>query len=192
MTSNTQKEKAIQALQNNSWGRTVDAPLSLEFNLLTKEDKESCLVYEREYSSLSNTDLDPLGEYMKYARARGDAKESDDITLKLLVTLHHKLDELKKILTNDVKEYLKLESKENIQALGHGVILMPKPTFQKGGYYYARIDLPVFPQRIVPLFFEAIEANVAKVKRMHEKDERDWDGYITSRERALIREIKGF
>ncbi len=189
--NDAQKKKALNMLQNSSWGRTVEAPLSLEFTFLDKTNRESVLVYEKEYSSLSNTDIDPLGEYMKYSRARGDT-ESDDTTLKLLVALHHKIDEIKKILTNDIKEHIKLEHKEHIKALGHGVIIMPKPIFKVGGYYYARIDLPVFPQRIVPLFFEAIETGIAKVKRIHEKDERDWDGYITSRERALIRELKGF
>ena len=129
---------------------------------------------------------------MKYARAKADSREADDIVLKLLVTLHYKLDEIKNILTDNVRQFVKLESKENVEALGHSVIIMPKAVFQKGAQYYARIDLPVFPERLIPIFLEAIEPKVAKVKRIHERDERDWDSYITSRERSLIRELKGF
>lgn len=129
---------------------------------------------------------------MKYARAKADSREADDIVLKLLVTLHYKLDEIKNILTDNVRQFVKLEFKESVEALGHSVIIMPKPVFQQGGQYYARIDLPAFPERLIPIFFDAIEPKVAKVKRIHERDERDWDSYITSRERSLIRELKGF
>ncbi|RAX58018.1 hypothetical protein CCZ01_04195 [Helicobacter monodelphidis] len=176
--------------QNQSWGRTVPVPLTLEFSKMGNT-KEELFPYEKEYSSLSNMDTDPLGQYMKIAKSRGETKESDELTLKLLVALHYKIDELKRIMTNETREYLELQCKENVQALGHGVVIMPKVLFEVGAIYYARIDLPVFPQRIVPLFLEAVTREVAKVKKMHERDERDWDGYITSRERAIIRELKG-
>lgn len=192
MIDENRKKQVLNALQNTSWGRTVQAPLNLEFALIDAADSESTKAYEREYASLSNADADPLGEYMKYARAKADSREADDIVLKLLVTLHYKLDEIKNILTDNVRQFVKLESKENVEALGHSVIIMPKPIFQKGAQYYARIDLPVFPERLIPIFLEAVEPKVAKVKRIHERDERDWDSYITSRERSLIRELKGF
>ncbi|MDE7217750.1 MAG: hypothetical protein K2N54_08560 [Helicobacter sp.] len=192
MIDENRKKQVLNALQNTSWGRTVQAPLNLEFALIEAADSESTKAYEREYASLSNADADPLGEYMKYARAKADSREADDIVLKLLVTLHYKLDEIKNILTDNVRQFVKLESKENVEALGHSVIIMPKAVFQKGAQYYARIDLPVFPERLIPIFLEAIEPKVAKVKRIHERDERDWDSYITSRERSLIRELKGF
>ena len=106
--------------------------------------------------------------------------------------MHYKLDEIKNILTDNVRQFVKLESKESVEALGHSIIIMPKPIFRQGGQYYARIDLPVFPERPIPIFLEAADPKVAKVKRIHERDERDWDSYITSRERSLIRELKGF
>ena len=192
MIDENRKKQVLNALQNTSWGRTVQAPLNLEFALIEAADSESTKAYEREYASLSNADADPLGEYMKYARAKADSREADDIVLKLLVTLHYKLDEIKNILTDNVRQFVKLESKENVEALGHSVIIMPKAVFQKGAQYYARIDLPVFPERLIPIFLEAIEPKVAKVKRIHERDERDWDRSITSRARSLIRELKGF
>ncbi|MDE7173701.1 MAG: hypothetical protein K2N70_05075, partial [Helicobacter sp.] len=179
MIDENRKKQVLNALQNTSWGRTVQAPLNLEFALIEAADSESTKAYEREYASLSNADADPLGEYMKYARAKADSREADDIVLKLLVTLHYKLDEIKNILTDNVRQFVKLESKENVEALGHSVIIMPKAVFQKGAQYYARIDLPVFPERLIPIFLEAIEPKVAKVKRIHERDERDWDSYIT-------------
>ncbi|MDE7317528.1 MAG: hypothetical protein K2N12_07365 [Helicobacter sp.] len=192
MIDENRKKQVLNALQNTLWGRTVQAPLNLEFAPIDAADSESTKAYEREYASLSNADADPLGEYMKYARAKADSREADDIVLKLLVTLHYKLDEIKNILTDNVRQFVKLKSKESVEALGHSVIIMPKPVFQQGAQYYARIDLPVFPERLIPIFLEAVEPKVAKVKRIHERDERDWDSYITSRERSLIRELKGF
>lgn len=192
MIDENRKKQVLNALQNTLWGRTVQAPLNLEFAPIDAADSESKKAYEREYASLSNADADPLGEYMKYARAKADSREADDIVLKLLVTLHYKLDEIKNILTDNVRQFVKLKSKESVEALGHSVIIMPKPVFQQNVQYYARIDLPVFPERLIPIFLEAVEPKVAKVKRIHERDERDWDSYITSRERSLIRELKGF
>lgn len=192
MINDSRKRQVLGALRNTSWGRTVQAPLNLEFALINAANADELKSYEREYASLSNADTDPLGEYMKYARAKADSREADDITLKLLVTLHYKIDEIKNILTDNVRKYVKLTHKETVDSLGHGVIIMSKAIFQQGRSYYARIDIPVFPERIIPLFIDAVEPTVAKVKRMHERDERDWDSYITSRERALIRELKGF
>ena len=50
--------------------------------------------------------------------------------------------------------------------------------------------MPFFPTREVPLFFKAISKNEAKVILLHERDEKDWNAYVVSRERVMIREMK--
>ena len=57
--------------------------------------------------------------------------------------------------------------------------------------YYARLDIPFFPQRDVPLYFVAIDEYVAEIVVMHDRDIKDYNAFIAARERAIIREKKG-
>lgn len=171
----------------SAWGRVVQAPLTLEFELVEEKGAE----FEREFLLLSDLDDDPVAQWVKMAKAKGEAKYSDELTLKLLVALHQKVDTLTRLLQNEKREYPKLALKAPTQALGHEVVVLEESRFSEGAHYYGRINLPVFPERIVPLFLVGIEARVAKVVRIHERDQREWDTYIASRERAMIRESKG-
>ncbi len=50
--------------------------------------------------------------------------------------------------------------------------------------------MPIFPKRDVAIFFEALDEKTAKITRINESDESDYNGYVTARERAMIRELK--
>jgi len=50
--------------------------------------------------------------------------------------------------------------------------------------------MPVHPKRDVGVFFKAESQTLAKIVRMHERDEKEWSAYLTARERVLIREAK--
>ncbi len=171
----------------SDWGRVVRVPLSLEWERVEARKGE----FEREFLLLSDLEDDPVGQWVKMAKAKGEAKYSDELTLKLLVALHQKIDTLTKLLQNENREYSVLAFKGAIESIGHGVVVMQESVFKSQELYYARINLPVFPQRIVPLFLEGLEERVAKLVRIHDKDQKDWDTYIASRERAMIRESKG-
>lgn len=171
----------------SAWGRVVSVPLSLEWSESVGERVD----FEREFALLSDLEDDPVGQWLKLAKAKGEAKYSDELALKLLATLHQKIDHLTRLVQNEKSEYLQLECKTPLEGMGHEVMICQGEPFIKGRSYYGRINLPVFPQRVVPLFFEALEGGVAKVVRIHERDQKDWDTYIASRERAIIRESKG-
>jgi hypothetical protein len=40
------------------------------------------------------------------------------------------------------------------------------------------------------LFFTAVDKSLAKITRIHKRDENEWGAYLTARERVLIREAK--
>ena len=67
---------------------------------------------------------------------------------------------------------------------------MGTAVFEEGKTYYGRIEMPVHPKRDVGVFFMAESANLAKIVRMHERDEKEWSAYLTARERVLIREAR--
>ena len=59
--------------------RLVLAPISLVFSEIT-DDKE---IYEREYHQLSESDDNPINQWLKLAKARGETSETDPVLLNL-------------------------------------------------------------------------------------------------------------
>jgi len=61
---------------------------------------------------------------------------------------------------------------------------------EEGELYYGRVSMPVHPKRDVAIFFQAESKTLAKIVKIHERDEKEWASYMTARERVLIRELK--
>ena len=70
--------------------RLVSANLDIVFEEALGRESE----FLREFDKLSGNEDDPLGAWIKRAKAKGDTKESDQVILTLLVELHRKFDEL--------------------------------------------------------------------------------------------------
>ena len=166
--------------------RFVTAPLKARF----EEAEERRELFKKEYASLSEFEEDPVGQWLKLAKARGETKESDQVLLTLLVELHKKVDRLTAIIKNEEKPLLTLAHEAAIDKISFEHIHFERPVLTPGREYYCRIEMPVFPRREMPLFFEALSPDTAKIILMHHKDEQDWNAYVTARERVMIREMK--
>ncbi len=166
--------------------RVVNASLTIEFEEVNDRYEE----FKREYDSLSEYEEDSIGQWLKLAKAKGETKESDQVLLTLMVELHRKVDELTSIVKNEEREFVKLKHISRIEAIGHEHFRLEKELFEPGKEYYGRIAMPVFPKREIPLFFKAVEKNMAEITLMHEKDTKDWSAYVVARERVMIRELK--
>jgi len=147
-------------------------------------------IYKEEYDKLGSESDDPIGQFVKLAKARGETKETDPVLLELLIALHRKVDELTAYVKNEKKEFLKLSFKTDIEKIGFDYFEIKEKLFEKGKKYYGRMSLPVFPPRIVPVIFEAESEKLAKILLMHERDIKDYNAFIMARERAIIREMK--
>jgi hypothetical protein len=147
-------------------------------------------LFKKEFDSLSEYDEDPVGQWLKIAKAKGETQDSDAVLLKLVVELHRKIDGLTKLIKNEEEEFLNLEQKLEINAINYEYFKVEQP-LKVGQKYYGRVLLPAFPKRLVPVFFTAIEQNIANIELMHDKDTRDWDAYMAAKERIQIRELKG-
>ena len=77
--------------------RLVPANLDIVFEEVGGRESE----FLREFDKLSGNEDDPLGAWMKRAKAKGDTKESDQVILTLLVELHRKFDELNAYIKNE-------------------------------------------------------------------------------------------
>jgi hypothetical protein len=166
--------------------RLVQAPISLVFSEVG-DNKE---VYEREYHKLSDSDDNPINQWLKMAKARGETADTDPVILNLVVELHHKIDALEKFLKNETPQRVSLTEEAHIDAIGFEHFNLTEEILEEGKEYYGRIDMPVHPKRDVGVFFVAQSTTLAHITRMHDRDEKEWSSYLTARERVLIREAK--
>jgi len=166
--------------------RLVPAPISLHFSEVSL-DKE---IYEREYQQLSESDDDPISQWLKLAKARGETSETDPVLLNLVVELHRKIDSLEMFLKNEVPKRVSLVSEAAIDSIGFEYFNLSDTILEEGKEYYGRIEMPVHPKRDVGVFFRAESTSLAKFIKIHERDEKEWAAYLTARERILIREAK--
>lgn len=166
--------------------RLVAAPISIQFSELSL-DKEA---YEREYQQLSESDDDPISQWLKLAKARGDTSETDPVILNLVVELHRKVDALEAFLKNEVPRRVPLTQEAEIKAIGFEHFEFKDAVLETGEVYYGRIAMPVHPKHDVGVFFKALSPSLVEILKMHERDEKEWAVYMTARERILIREAK--
>ena len=167
--------------------RLVPAPIEVAY-ALAKEDEEA---FEREYHKLSQSDEDPIGQWLKLAKARGETSQTDAVLLNLLVELHRKIDKLEALLKNEKPKRVALQQQAKIEAIGYEHFKIAHAFFVAGEYYYGRIAMPIHPKRDVALFFVALSPQIVRIERMHEHDKKEWDSYVAARERILIREMRG-
>ncbi len=166
--------------------RLVPANLDIVFEEAGERENE----FLREFDKLSGNEDDPLGAWIKRAKAKGDTKESDQVILTLLVELHRKFDELNAYIKNEKFVKLELAQSSVLDGINFENFRIKEAKFKEGARYYGRIFMPIFPKRDVAIFFEALDEKTAKITRINESDESDYNGYVTARERAIIRELK--
>jgi hypothetical protein len=164
--------------------RFVSAPLNIKF----EEDKK---IFKEEYDKLGAEIDDPIGQYIKLAKAKGETSDTDKVLLELVVALHRKVDELTNLIKNETKELIPLKYDEKISDIGYEYIKFQNPILTPNEKYYGRLDIAFFPQREVPLYFIAIDEQIAEIILMHDRDIKDYNAFMAARERALIREKRG-
>ena len=166
--------------------RLVKAPISLLFSEATI-NKEG---YEREYQQLSESDDNPINQWLKLAKARGETAESDPVLLKLVVELHNKIDALELFLRDEEPNRISLINEAHIDSIGFEHFNLEENMLEEGVEYYGRVEMPVHPKRDVGVFFVAQSTRLAKILKIHDRDEKEWASYMTARERILIREAR--
>jgi hypothetical protein len=164
--------------------RLISAPLTIQF----EEDKE---FFKEEYDKLGAEIDDPIGQYIKLAKAKGETSDSDKVLLELVVALHRKVDELTNLIKNETKELISLKYNEKISEIGYEYIKFQNSVLVPNQKYYGRLDISFFPQREVPIYFIAVDKQIAEIILMHDRDIKDYNAFVAARERALIREKRG-
>ena len=166
--------------------RLVPAPIAVHYSPVSENEE----LFSREYHKLSEIDDDPISQWLKISKARGEIAQSDPVMLNLIVELHRKVDNLEKFLKHEEPVRLILSNYSDIESIGFSHFKLTKDLFSVGVEYYGRFEIPIYPKREIGVYFRAIEPNIAEILKMHGRDEKEWNTYLTSRERILIREMK--
>ncbi len=166
--------------------RLVPAPISLAFSKIETDEE----AYELEYQKLSDSDDDPVSQWIKLAKAKGDTSESDPVLLQLMIELHRKIDSLEMLIKDEKPKRISLTNEAHIESIGFEHFKLKEDILVAGQIYYSRILMPVHPKRDVAAFFKAIDGSLVEIIKMHDRDEKEWAVYLTSRERILLREAK--
>jgi len=166
--------------------RLVPAPISLVFSEVSSQRE----LFDREFQQLSDSDENPINQWLKMAKARGDTAETDPVLLNLIIELHNKIDSLEMFLKNEEPKRVSLTVEAHIDSIGFEHFNLKEDILEEGKEYYGRVEMPVHPKRDVAVFFIAENKTLAKIVKIHERDEKEWSSYLTARERVLIREAR--
>ena len=168
--------------------RLVPAAIDLVYEAITGDTKN----YDREFQQILDIEDDSIGQWMKHSKVRGDGADSDPMVLNLLVELYRKMDRIETLLTKGVNnQYLSLVDKGQIEDIGMEHFKLASDSLEVGKVYYGRVEMPIYPKRIIPFYFEALNPSLAIITRIHVRDREEWAYYMTARERVMIRQIKG-
>lgn len=164
--------------------------VKVSIGLVFSEVGSNIETFLKEFHKIDESSEDPISNWLKIARAKGDTQDTDPILLNLIVELHRKVDTIEKLLKNEEPERLSLASKAEIESIGFEHFKLSEDVLQVGVEYYGRVTMPIHPKRDLALFFTAIDKSLAKITKIHKRDESEWGVYLTARDRALIREAK--
>jgi hypothetical protein len=167
--------------------RLVPAPINLVFDPAAADPEG----FEREYHRLSESDDDPISQWLKRAKAKGETAESDPVLLNLMVELHRKIDNLERLIKDEEPQRVSLHHEARIESIGFNHFQLEAVVLKAGQHYYGRVEMPVHPKRDVGIFFVAESDRLARIEKIHERDEKEWAAYLTARERVMIREMRG-
>ena len=165
--------------------RLIKVALNISYQKIHCDDD-----FKDEFDLLSQDNNDPIGMWLKNMRAKGRIIDDSEPLFQLIVELHRKVDLLSESLNNQSREYVPLEKNAILDSIGHNLIIFKDEVLKPSSKYYGRLDIAVFPKRFMPFYFIANDESSARIYLMHERDIVDYDNYIVSRERVLIREMR--
>ncbi|MDE5591786.1 MAG: hypothetical protein K2I63_02345 [Helicobacter sp.] len=166
--------------------RLIDTSLRIEYEEVHNQPES----FIEEFNKLTQSDEDPIGEWLRLMRAKkGNLDAENTIILELLVEIYRKIEKLEQTIEGSKKSYLTLKNENLVTTIGHHCFAIKDSNLLENTLYYGRIELPTFPTRIVPIYFLS-RNNLAWIEKIHSRDENEWDSYVASKERALIRFLK--
>lgn len=138
----------------------------------------------REFDTFSETNSNPIDDMIQKMKAKEGKNAPEDMTIFLLAELHKKVDELTKIVKGERANYVGLKNSSTVDFAWFDHLVISG--LKAGETYYARLEIPLFRPRPIPMFFKATGENSAEIIKIWARDRQEFDGYLASKEREEI------
>lgn len=170
--------------------RLVNVGLDVELQML---DNSIELEAMKEYDVITQLHGNSIDKWLPSLKAKSsDCKCGGGTAIlgEMLVHIYKKLERLENLIEGSSMKYISLQHSVHTKQLGHGVIILDSCILVPQSQYYVRLFLPVFTIRCVPLFAIAKDTQILQIKKVADRDLRDYDGYIVSIEREMLKARK--
>jgi len=165
----------------------VPAALDISFEEVNNSNKA---LFKNEYNTLSEYENDDIKEWIKKLKAQGKLDDTDRVLLTLLIELHKKVDHLEALIKHEENKGIRLQHASKIIGINFDYIKTDSYNFLEDTLYYAKISLPVFPKREIPVYIYGVSKDIAKIHLISQKNMEDWNALVAAKEREYIRERK--
>ncbi len=153
---------------------------NIEFEELGDREDE----FLREFDTFSETNSNPIDDMIQKMKAKEGKNAPEDMTIFLLAELHKKIDELTKLVKGDKHTYIELKNKTTLDFAWFDHLVIGG--LKAGETYYARLEIPLFRPRPIPMFFRATDEGNAEISKIWARDRQEFDSYLASKEREEI------
>lgn len=160
--------------------REIRISANIEFEEVGAREDE----FLREFDTFSETNSNPIDDMIQKMKAKEGKNAPEDMTIFLLSELHKKIDELTRLVKGSETSYVELKSKVAIDFAWFDHLVIDG--LKMGETYYARLEIPLFRPRPIPMFFRATDGGNAEIVKIWTRDRQEFDSYLASKEREEI------
>ncbi|WP_027327604.1 hypothetical protein [Helicobacter pametensis] len=168
-----------QCIKLDLGSRIIERRLNLALLEVKDIDGESL----QEFSYLNQKEEMGIEKWLKIAKGRD--YDGDEVMLELLLEMYKKLERIEQKIFSEDSSLLTLPIQTQTLGIGHEFLCLAE-SFESERIYYARLDLPIFPSKIIPLYCQMLTPNIAKIIKMGSLHTKSYDHYIAECERLEI------
>lgn len=151
-------------------------------------------LYEGEFFSLATFSDTPMLKWIKTMHSKSSLSEENMIIVEILTEMYKKLERLERILTHQDQNLLPLANEARLGFVGHDALCLDEGQsfgdFAQHSKIYARVFVPLFPERIVGIFAKVLHPQIAQIEHIHIKNRTYFDTFVADCERSMILDTK--
>lgn len=164
--------------------RLINASAQVSYELVSEQNKAR---FESIFASLNNG----LDEWLSLARAKDEGENTDPLTLKLLIEVLRKLENIENLLQSKAqRQNLDLANSNLAVSLGYEGFAFDEACLKSGELYFAKVLIQGFVKKHIGLYFIALDDKTAKITRLSKSDEKEWAQNVARAELSAIRASK--
>ena len=163
--------------------------LSVAYEHINEQRAQS---YEEEFAALAGFEQSPMLKWIKTMHSKNTLSEAGMVIVEILTEMYKKLDKLERLLTHKEENLLPLACEGRLAFVGHNALCLGagQSFGEIGSRIYARVFVPLFPERIVGIFAKVLHPQIAQIEHIHIKNRTYFDTFVAECERSMILDAK--